>query len=90
MIFNLLEEKKASRRVFHTFNSLMDKGSQIIISADRTPMKLDRVQERIKSRLSGGLIVDIDTPDFDLKVKIINKKIEQIQNQFKENINLKP
>ena len=75
---------------FHTFNSLMDKGSQIIISKDRTPMKLDRVQERIKSRLSGGLIVDIDTPDFDLKVKIINKKIEQIQNQFKENINLSP
>ena len=73
---------------FHTFNSLMDKGSQIIISADRTPTKLDRVQERIKSRLAGGLIVDIDTPDLDLKVKIINKKIEEIQNQFKENINL--
>ena len=66
----------------------MDKGSQIIISADRTPTKLDRVQERIKSRLAGGLIVDIDTPDLDLKVKIINKKIEEIQNQFKENINL--
>ena len=73
---------------FHTFNSLMDKGSQIIISADRTPTKLDRVQERIKSRLAGGLIVDIDTPDLDLKVQIINKKIEEIQNQFKENINL--
>ena len=52
---------------FHTFNSLLDKGSQIIISADRPPTKLDRVQERIKSRLSGGLIVDIDTPDFELK-----------------------
>ena len=73
---------------FHTFNSLMDKGSQIIISADRTPMKLDRVQERIKSRLSGGLIVDIDAPDLELKVKIIKKKIIEIQNQFKENINL--
>ena len=48
---------------FHTFNSLMDKGSQVIISADRPPMKLDRVQERIKSRLSGGLIVDIESPD---------------------------
>ena len=71
---------------FHTFNSLMEKGSQIIISSDRTPMKLDRVQDRIKSRLSGGLVVDIDPPDFDLKVKIINKKIEEIQNQFKENI----
>ena len=73
---------------FHTFNSLMDKGSQIIISADRAPMKLDRVQERIKSRLAGGLVVDIQKPDLELKIKIIRSKIEEIQNQFKENINL--
>ena len=73
---------------FHTFNSLMDKGSQIIISSDRSPMKLERIQERIKSRLAGGLVVDIETPDVDLKVKIIRKKIEEIQSQFKENINL--
>ena len=45
----------------------MDKGSQIIISSDRAPNKLDRVQERIKSRLSGGLVVDIETPDLELK-----------------------
>ena len=73
---------------FHTFNSLIDKGSQIIISADRPPMKLDRVQDRIKSRLSGGLMVDIETPDLELKIKIIKKKIEEIQTQFKENIDL--
>ena len=73
---------------FHTFNSLMDKGSQIIISADRAPMKLDRIQDRIKSRLSGGLVVDIESPDLELKIKIIKKKIEEIQSQFKENINL--
>ena len=73
---------------FHTFNSLMDKGSQIIISADRAPMKLDRVQERIKSRLAGGLVVDIEAPDLDLKIKIIKKKIEEIESQFKEKINL--
>ena len=73
---------------FHTFNSLMDKNSQIIISSDRSPMKLDRVQDRIKSRLTGGLVVDIDVPDLDLKVKIIKHKIEEIQNQFKENISL--
>ena len=73
---------------FHTFNSLVDKGSQIIISADRPPMKLDRVQERIKSRLSGGLLVDIDTPDFELKRNIINKKIQDLQSQFKEIINI--
>ena len=73
---------------FHTFNSLMEKGSQIIISSDRSPMKLDRVQDRIKSRLAGGLVVDIETPDLELKIKIINKKIEEIQNQFKEHISL--
>ena len=58
---------------FHTFDSLMEKGSQIIISSDRAPMKLDRVQERIKSRLSGGLVVDIDSPDLDLKLKLFKK-----------------
>ena len=73
---------------FHTFDSLMSKGSQIIISADRHPSKLDRVQDRIKSRLAGGLVVDIDMPDLDLKIKIIRKKIEEIQNQFKESISL--
>ena len=73
---------------FHTFNSLMDKGSQIIISSDRSPMKLDKVQDRIKSRLAGGLVVDIEAPDLELKAKIIKKKIEEIESQFKENINL--
>ena len=73
---------------FHTFNSLMDKGSQIIISSDRSPTKLERVQDRLKSRLAGGLVVDIDSPDLELKIKIIKKKINEIQNQFKESINL--
>ena len=73
---------------FHTFNSLIEKSSQIIISADRAPMKLDRVQERIKSRLSGGLIVDIDIPDLELKNEIIKKRLTDIQNQFKENSNI--
>ena len=58
---------------FHTFNSLFDKSSQIIISSDRAPNKLDRVQERIKSRLSGGLVVDIGTPDSLMKAQMITK-----------------
>ena len=69
---------------FHTFNSLIDKGSQIIISADRTPMKLDRVQERIKSRLAGGLVVDIDIPDLELKTKIIKKKLLKCKINLKK------
>tara|TARA_B100000959_G_C14977491_1_gene622131 strand:- start:1326 stop:2714 length:1389 start_codon:yes stop_codon:yes gene_type:complete len=73
---------------FHTFNSLFDKSAQIIISSDRPPNKLDRVQERIKSRLSGGLVVDIGTPDYDLKLNILKKKIEEFQNSFQEYPNL--
>ena len=59
---------------FHTFNALLDKGSQIIVSADRAPNKLSRIQERIKSRFSGGLVVDIQKPDQELRKKIIKKK----------------
>ena len=59
---------------FHTFNALLDKGSQIIVSADRAPNKLSRIQERIKSRFSGGLVVDIQKPDQELRKKVIQKK----------------
>ena len=52
---------------FHTFNALIDKDSQIIVSADRAPNKLSRIQERIKSRFSGGLVVDIQKPDYELR-----------------------
>ena len=73
---------------FHTFNSLFDKGAQIIISSDRPPNRLDRVQDRIKSRLSGGLVVDIGVPDYDLKLNILKKKINEFQNSFHEYPNL--
>ncbi len=65
---------------FHTFNALLDKGSQIILSADRAPSKLSRIQERIKSRFSGGLVVDIQKPDFELRKKIVEKKVEELKN----------
>ena len=73
---------------FHTFNSLFDKSAQIIISSDRPPNRLDRVQDRIKSRLSGGLVVDIGVPDYDLKLNILKNKITEFQNSFHEYPNL--
>ena len=63
---------------FHTFNALFDKGSQIIVSADRPPNKLSRIQDRIKSRFSGGLVVDIQNPDYELRSKIIKSKTEEL------------
>ena len=63
---------------FHTFNALIEKGSQVIVSADRAPNKLSRIQERIKSRFSGGLVIDIQKPDFDLRFKIVQNKIQEL------------
>tara|TARA_B100001057_G_scaffold294569_1_gene294671 strand:- start:3687 stop:5108 length:1422 start_codon:yes stop_codon:yes gene_type:complete len=73
---------------FHTFNALLDKGSQIIISADRAPNKLSRIQERIKSRFSGGLVVDIQKPDNQLRKKIVEKKIEELNNLYPDQVKI--
>ena len=73
---------------FHTFNALLDKGSQIIVSADRAPNKLSRIQERIKSRFSGGLVVDIQKPDYELRKKIVEQKNEELNNFFSDQINI--
>ena len=73
---------------FHTFNALLDKGAQIIISGDRPPNKLNRIQERIKSRFSGGLVIDIQPPDYDLRHKIIKSKIEELKNYYSNQINI--
>ena len=73
---------------FHTFNALLDKGSQIIMSADRPPNKLSRIQERIKSRFSGGLVVDIQKPDYELRKKIVEKKIEELSNLYPDQIKI--
>ena len=64
---------------FHTFTSLKEKGSQIVISSDRPPNKLTRIQERIKSRFSGGLVVDIQNSDFSLRYNIIHTKTEELK-----------
>ena len=68
------------KEYFHTFNALLDKGSQVIISADRPPNKLSRIQERIKSRFSGGLVVDIQSTNYELRYKIVKTKIDEIKN----------
>jgi len=73
---------------FHTFNALLDKGSQIIISADRPPNKLIRIQERIKSRFSGGLVIDIQKPDYELRYKIVNAKSDELNLFYSNEINI--
>ena len=73
---------------FHTFNSLLEKGSKIIVSADRAPNKLSRIQERIKSRFSGGLVVDIQKPDYELRKKIVKKKVEELSQLYPDQVKI--
>ena len=73
---------------FHTFNALLEKNSQIIVSADRPPNKLSRIQERIKSRFSGGLVVDIQNPDYELRYKIIKTKTDELKLFYSNQINI--
>ena len=73
---------------FHTFNALLDKGSKIVISADRAPNKLSRIQERIKSRFSGGLVVDIQKPDYDLRKRLVEKKVEELNTLYPDQIKI--
>jgi len=73
---------------FHTFNALLDKGSQVIISADRAPNKLSRIQDRIKSRFAGGLVVDIQKPDYELRSKIVKQKTEELNVFYSNQVNI--
>jgi len=73
---------------FHTFNALIERGSQVVISSDRPPSSLDKIQERIRSRMSGGLVIDIQPPDEDLRVRILKSKFDEIKMSFKENYEL--
>ena len=73
---------------FHTFNSLIDKGSQVILSADRPPSKLVKIQERIKSRFSGGLVVDIQSPEHELRLKILKTKVDELNILYNEKLKL--
>ena len=61
---------------FHTFNALIDEGKQIVISGDRAPGEIDGLEERIKSRLQWGLVVDIHPTDYELRLGILQSKAE--------------
>ncbi|WP_395877593.1 chromosomal replication initiator protein DnaA [Ehrlichia muris] len=63
---------------FHTFNALIDQNKQLVISADRSPSDLDGVEERIKSRLGWGLVADINETTFELRLGILQLKVEKM------------
>jgi chromosomal replication initiator protein len=69
---------------FHTFNALVDQNKQIIISADRAPGEIKDLEERIKSRLQCGLVVDLHPTDYELRLGILQSKVEQYSAQYQD------
>ncbi|AVW92587.1 chromosomal replication initiator protein DnaA [Celeribacter baekdonensis] len=67
---------------FHTFNALVDQGKQIIISADRAPGEIKNLEDRIKSRLQCGLVVDLHPTDYELRLGILQTKAEAYRAQY--------
>jgi chromosomal replication initiator protein len=69
---------------FHTFNALVDQNKQIIISGDRAPGEIKDLEDRIKSRLQSGLVVDLHPTDYELRLGILQSKVERHKQQYPE------
>lgn len=71
---------------FHTFNALIDNNRQMVISCDRSPSDLDNIEDRIKSRLGWGLVADVHSTTYELRLGILESKLEQMSVHIPQNV----
>lgn len=71
-----LQGKATQQEFGHTLNSLIDSNKQVIVASDRAPTQLESLDARMRSRLGGGLVVEIEQLDFDLRLQIIRRRVE--------------
>jgi chromosomal replication initiator protein len=71
-------KESTQEEFFHTFNAIIDNNKQMVISCDRSPTDLDNVEDRIKSRLGWGLVADVHSTTYELRVGILESKLERM------------
>lgn len=74
---------------FHTFNALIDQNKQLIISGDRSPIDMEHLEDRIKSRLQWGLVVDVHPTDYELRLGILQSK-QETQARYNSTVEISP
>ena len=82
----LLDKKQTLQCFFHTFNELYSNNRQIVITADFAPKDMRPLSSKLKSRLEGGLIVDLRPPDFDTRLNILRAKAEKLMTSELEGV----
>lgn len=75
-------KENTQEEFFHTFNAIIDNNKQMVISCDRSPSDLDNIEERIKSRLGWGLVADVHSTTYELRVGILELKLEKMNIQI--------
>ena len=78
------KKEQSQEELFHTFNSLLEKGSQMILTCDRYPKEIDGLEDRLKSRLGWGLPVVIEPPELETRVAILLSKAQSLNHALDE------
>jgi chromosomal replication initiator protein len=82
----LIDKKQTLQCFFHTFNELYNNNRQIVITADCAPKNMQPLTNKLKSRLEGGLVVDIQPPDFETRLNILRAKAEKMMTSELEGV----
>ena len=82
----LSKKEGMQEEFFHTFNAFLQEGKQIVMTSDKSPQELQHIENRLVNRFEWGLVVDIQSPDFETRVAIIYKKLDRFGVQFDEDV----
>ena len=82
----IVGKRQTQEEFFHTFNNLISRGKKIILSADSAPMELRGIEERLRTRLAQGLVVDIHPASYELRLSILHEKMQAMHTELDESV----